>query len=74
MTTKAKAQPTYTELTRRIERELAKKVTDRETWNVVEAFWSYEGEALPGMFDRVEWLEGKMWEQHGWARRPEKFA
>lgn len=59
---------TYQELFSRIEKELAKEKTDRRTWNLVEKFWQYTGECQPSLFDRVELLEARMYNQHGWSR------
>lgn len=60
---------TYQQLASRIERELDKATTDRKTWDLVNAFWQYEGDVRPELLDRVELLEARMFNQHGWSRR-----
>lgn len=59
---------TYQQLASMIEKEINKDKTDRQTWNVVEKFWKYEGEVQQSLFDRVAQLESSMERQHGWRR------
>jgi hypothetical protein len=59
---------TYQQLASKIERELGKTETDRETWDMVNEFWAYEGDVSTQLLDRVELLESRMFNQHGWER------
>lgn len=59
---------TYQQLASRIEKEINKSKTDKATWNAVEKFWQYRGEAQQGLFDRVALLEARMEREHGWKR------
>lgn len=56
----------------RLERELAKQITDRTTWQVVAWFWGLDINLPEGFLrqclDRVELLEARMFRQHGWQR------
>jgi len=56
----------------RLERELAKPITDRQTWLVVKWFWGLDYDLPQGFLqqclDRVELLEARMLRQHGWTR------
>lgn len=55
-----------------IENELGKSKTDRGTWELVNRFWAdeteYTPEVLEMLVDRVELLEARMFDQHGWCR------
>jgi hypothetical protein len=61
-------QLTYREMFSRIEKELAKEKTDRQTWDIVDLFWKQTFDADQRILDRVELLESLMHRHHGWSR------
>lgn len=59
-------------IARKLENEIAKSKTDTQTWDTVAWFWGLDVELPEGFLaqclDRVQLLEARMCNQHGWQR------
>lgn len=63
---------TTQKISRKLENEISKSRTDRQTWNTVAWFWGLECDLPEGFLqqclDRVQQLEARMHREHGWSR------